>query len=302
MVFGRKFGAPLAVVLVLSFFGVLSVCAANTGSSKQASPVLSEIGKSEAKLQEVRAKGNAEDLANALYDVAEVYFRSHNITAAEKYMTEALKVQDEVKSVGAAELKAKVHISLAVMHVSQKKYDSALLDYQNALTIAESAKLSDYVPSILNSKGTLLLKLEKLDEADSCFDKAILAAAVSRFKSSQIIALANKAVLFRIRGQKDQALELLKQAVLLHRGKKDRALANAYFNIAVIQSELDRSEDAVLSYKKALDALNVYSDPEMRQKTCYGLAVLLRDLNRKDESDKYFLEATNSRDAASSRR
>lgn len=281
----------LAQLVVMASLTFVPSEAANESSSKRSSSTGSEIERSEGLLRTVMAKGNDKDISDALYDTADVCFNHGDIALAEKYMIEALKYENRVTRPHSAEQKTKMHISLAIMHVAQKKTDNALLDYQNALTIAESAKLADYVSSILNSKGALLLQLGKLDEAESYFEKAISSSASAKYRARLVTALINKAILLRTRGRNEQALESLNEAVRVHQGKKDLTLAHAYYNIGAIHGELGHAEEAVISYKKALDVFKSYKDPMMEEKACYAIAVNLRYLEKQAESDKYFQQA-----------
>ncbi|MDQ3048237.1 MAG: tetratricopeptide repeat protein [Bacteroidota bacterium] len=101
-------------------------------------------------------------------------------------------------------------------YYSKGVYPSALVNYQNSLTIAEKEKYNDVLLSVYNLYGTFYKKLNNLVSASKQFDKAYLLAVSIGDTAGIAGALNDRGLLRMMQGETDTAVSMLTRALDLY--------------------------------------------------------------------------------------
>ena len=146
----------------------------------------------------------------------------------------------------------------------------ALRANQNAL------KIDPYDPEIYLSLGNNFHRLEKLDEAELNFKKAL------NLKPSYLPALYNLGLILNKKQRFDDSIPFFKKVINL---KPD--FANGYYSLGLAQFNLGKLDSAIINLKKATNL-----KPEYPQ-AFFNLGVVMRELGRKIEALEYFQQSIN---------
>ena len=146
----------------------------------------------------------------------------------------------------------------------------ALRANQNAL------KIDPYDPEIYLCLGNNFHRLEKLDEAELNFKKAL------NLKPSYLPALYNLGLILNKKQRFDDSIPFFKKVINL---KPD--FANGYYSLGLAQFNLGKLDSAIINLKKATNL-----KPEYPQ-AFFNLGIVMRELGRKIEALEYFQQSIN---------
>ncbi len=239
--------------------------------------------------QAAAAKGDKPAEADALYNLASSYFDEHDLAQAESYMRRSLEVESELKR---PQSQLQTHVALAGILVALRRNDEALAEYQKALNLSRENNLGAQAASIINNMGALSLVSHHWEQSEQLFEQARAQAAAEGNVSTQSGALVNLAVVSRARHKLDDADKQLTAAVsLLADGGDERALSSAYAELGHNQSDLGRTEEAIASYKKALQIQKGQLDDSAAAKSLLSLGQLYLTQNKFADAEACFHEA-----------
>ncbi len=125
------------------------------------------------------------------------------------------------------------------------------------------------------------LSVKELDKGNYAFTYVLaLAAAQGLEENEKAIACANAGVAARFLGKLRNSEEHYKRAI-----EANPKYANAYYNYAILLSELERIEEAEQQYLKAIEADPKYASAR------YNYAILLSEMGRIREAEEHFKKA-----------
>lgn len=210
----------------------------------------SQVEKLKAACEQARKKGNGAAEADALYNLARAYFDAKDLPQSEQVMRQSLQVESTLQRPQSA---VQTRVALANILVALHRSDEALKIYKEALELAVKNNLSDQAASIANNMGTLSLVSGRYEDAEQLFKQARDKAHQDANASTEGNALVNLAVIARARNQPEAAMKFLNEAAdVLKDAGDDRALAAVYMELGRTRSDLGKQDEAIDSYKKAL--------------------------------------------------
>src|SRR5579871_1442486 len=191
----------------------------------------------------------------AAYAAGISYFQVKNLTEAEKWLRETIKI--DPKNLAAMD-------SLGILLTIRLKLDEA------EKWLRETIKIDPKNLTAMTGLGELFIIQRNLDEAEKWLREAI---AISPKDISAINALSG--VLY-LKGRRDAAAKLLQEAMLS--APKDASTMN---NLASSLYKLGETEEAEKWYRKAIT-----TDPT-DYAAMYNLSNLLQDQGKKEEAEKW---------------
>ncbi len=196
-------------------------------------------------------KGKPEERADALYQLGNACFEAHQLEPAEKYLREALLVEETLKR---PENHVGNEVALAIVLAKRSQRDQAKKQYEEALELAEKNNLKDYIQVITDSLGTMCDQAGQLDEAEKWHKKAFDLAVRNNSIPTQISSLINQAIIQRKRGNKERALKLLTDAVdLTKKTGSGLDVGNALVSLGRLQHDLGMVPQAIEMQRKAME-------------------------------------------------
>lgn len=254
----------------------------------QDNPALAgEVEKLEERWLGKAKKAKPEDKADAIYNLGKACFDIKAYEKAEKYLREALALEQSLKR---PEQLVADKLALAILLTVRGKTTDALTEYQSALALAERNDVKEYVELITDSIGTLYYSSGKFEEANQWYKKAYELAAKNNNVPTQIISLVNQATLQRKLGKKEEALSLLVQAVdLTKKTDSGRDVGNALLNLARLQHDMGQHSDSIATYKKAIEIFHEELEVEQEANACYNVGENSFEIHDVTNARKYYL-------------
>lgn len=235
-----------AIGLVCAFIPPAS---AEPTDSKESSVDIKKAPVSEAEAPQP-TRGRKVKQAEEYYRRGQHFYQARDFEKAEQYMRLALEIDQNLKP----EQHVDTLIALGIVLVAARRTDEALEIYRTALKVSETKKLP-YTSVILDSMGTLLFSAGKIDDAAEYYKKALSVAVSSADVVMQSRALINQAHLETVRGNQDNARELVRKADVLIKEAKD-VDGSTILLIARMQRNLNQLPVALANYHRALKCLN----------------------------------------------
>ncbi|WP_435579913.1 tetratricopeptide repeat-containing sensor histidine kinase [Gilvibacter sp.] len=143
---------------------------------------------------------------------------------------------------------------LGTYHERKAQYDSALIQYDNALKIIDSLNSVRGYAVVLNNKATVFIRQAKYEEALSLLFRALEAEEQLGNKEGVAQAYNNIGVVYYYSQNFDKTTEYLTKALEIQEelGKLD-GLILGYNNVGAIRDYQQKYQEAIGSYQKALD-------------------------------------------------
>src|SRR6516165_11245003 len=165
---------------------------------------------------------------------------------------------------------ASIYNSRGNVLLALQRFDEALASYDNAIALK-----SDFAEAFCN-RGAALQQLKRFDEALVSYDKAIA------LKSDFVDAFCNRGGALQELKRLDEALASYDQAIAL---KPD--VAEAFYSRAIVLQELKRLDEALASSDKAITLKPNYAEAWL------GRGNLFTELRRFDEAFAAYDQALN---------
>jgi predicted O-linked N-acetylglucosamine transferase (SPINDLY family) len=156
---------------------------------------------------------------------------------------------------------ASIHNSRGNVLLALQRFDEAVASYDNAIALK-----SDFAEAFCN-RGAALQELKRFDEALASYDKAIA------LKPDYAEALCNRGLALQELKRFDEAVVSCDKAIAL---KPD--YAEAFYNCGLGLQRLKRFDEALVSYDKAIALKSDFTDAFCNR------AAALRELKRLDEA------------------
>ena len=116
-------------------------------------------------------------------------------------------------------LAAEILLTLATPYLYRHEYSRALDYAERALTICEQLAVKELLPTALTTLGNILTRLGRLDEAESCLQRAIeLATDLGVARYAQVMAAGYLAYTFFLRGRVQEAIQIAETALWSYEG------------------------------------------------------------------------------------
>jgi predicted ATPase len=152
--------------------------------------------------------------AYASYTVAHLQLTLGEGDEAETDMRRAI---DTLKRLGQQEQAARGHIVLGGLRVRQQRPKEALLEYEQAESLARGVDSRVNLMGVNVMRASAYIALDRLDDAWAAVDDGEKQAVRLEFPVGRIVCMRDKATILMRRGQLDDALEQLLRALQLAR-------------------------------------------------------------------------------------
>lgn len=216
------------------------------------------------KSQSIKIQANPVDkssLINGYLGLASLYMNLGNNDLAGDYAREAQKIIKASKSIN-KQLSNAVNIMIACIHINQGKID----EVENSLSSKEiesiaSDNFDPDLPYNLFNLGIMKYKQRKYTDAEKLFNQS-KTLTEKQFGKTSYLYLANLNALginCWLQGQNNPALKFMNQAAVISEmffGEKHPEYADALFNLAGMQSDLNYNDLAEQNFKKAIEITN----------------------------------------------
>ncbi len=185
-------------------------------------------------------------------------------------------------------------VNLAILESEDGNFEAALALQKKALALRETyeGRAHPRTATLLNNMSTVLLALERADEAKAANAEA-LAQLRARYGDEHPLVgtvLVQTAALAFERDEKAEAAEHLREAARVFeatRGRMHRDLSIIYNNAGQVELELGNAEEAVKLLARALEIVEANydaSNPRLKEAK-HQLARALRKAGREDEAN-----------------
>lgn len=166
-----------------------------------------------------RASGGIAESAFTLHELGRLYMSRGDYRRARSVLEEAMRAHD---ASGAAMDAIAVSVDLAAVQSASGNPESAREILAKAARLANAARAPANVQaSLAMSRAELAIRFGTFDEADQEYSRGILLSRSIRDSPGVARGLEGKAMLLHLRGNHDQALKALDEAMLLHIAKGD---------------------------------------------------------------------------------
>ena len=251
--------------------------------AKELRPGLSQTEKDEEiKVLEATIERLKKDPGDELRSQALLALQEYNPVKA----TELLEKAAKSRTTKAAQLNKEA--ALDWIDVGNIAY---LNDTQRALkAYQEAARLDDTNPVVWNRLGFVLIRLGRLDESESAYEKVLSLAGDD--EALKAVAFGNRGIIYRIRGDLARAEEYYLKALEIYKalGRRE-GMADQYGNLGniyLIRGDLVKAEAyhlKSLEIEKALGRMEGMADQ-------YGsLGNIYKDRRDLAKAEKYYLES-----------
>ncbi|MCA9818679.1 MAG: tetratricopeptide repeat protein, partial [Cyanobacteria bacterium HKST-UBA01] len=242
------------------FTALLSLLLVLTGANGAYAREALTIDQIEDQIEKLKDRGKDEKRADLLYRLGEKYFESGKFDSAAAKIKEAIEIEDRIyqnPSAGASNnggFLPRVHsrVALANVYIQQKRFDQARDLYLEAIKILESLSKTGEAAKLACHLGSLELKLNMVDSAESRFKEARDLAIKAKLSEAEVSALIGLATIERTRKQYQKALEYLKTAKSAGELDLDGiAYARLLNELGRTYSDMDLFEEAEEQYKES---------------------------------------------------
>jgi len=200
---------------------------------------------------------------------AEEWFERGFVFQQNKTLEEALRCYHEVIQLEPDQkILAITHSNVGVLLKDLERYDEAESAFRKAIELDPS------LAPVYYNLGIVLGNLERYDEAESAFRKAI------ELDPSDGDAYYNLGNLLKNLERYAEAESAYRKATEL-----DPSHAIAYSNLGILLKKLERYDEAESAYRKAIELNPSYA------KAYYNLSIMLGNLERYDEAETAFSKA-----------
>lgn len=167
--------------------------------------------------------------------------------------------------------------------------DSAILFLNDALNIASSNKLDEYIKKILIQRGRLYLYSSNTIDAFADFDKCLVFANATNDKKTQGTILHLKAYSYFIDYDYPNALDHYFEALNIRESINDSTgIAATKNNIGLIFWQLHQYHKALKYLKESLDIGIKYNDYNVIGSGYSNIAIIYSQIDKIDSSNIYF--------------
>jgi len=178
------------------------------------------------------ALGDATGLAHATNLLAIAHMQRGDLDDAERDFSHASDLAIQARD---PQLSAMIAQNLGIIASLRGDLEAALEHYRASLATYRSSGLRAYVGPVLNNMGLVYTQLDRLDEAQTAYDDAVIACTQTGDIPHQLLALINSASLWIARGDTSRAADLCETVLVTASASgDDRALGETYKHLGVI--------------------------------------------------------------------
>jgi putative nucleotidyltransferase with HDIG domain len=178
------------------------------------------------------ALGDANGLAHATNLLAIAHMQRGDLDDAERDFSLASGLATQAED---PQLSAMIAQNLGIIASLRGDLEAALEHYRASLATYRSSGLRAYVGPVLNNMGLVYTQLDRLDEAQTAYDEAVIACIQTGDIPHQLLALINSASLWIARGDIVRAADLCETVLVTASASgNDRALGETYKHLGVI--------------------------------------------------------------------
>ncbi len=189
---------------------------------------------------------------------------------------------------GSKEHRMAALINLGNAYRPMKQTDKAMVNYKEALLLAEETNNIPYLSYVLSNMS---LSLNDLHDYDNALEYALRALVIHlKYFSDAHIADSYNSIgsIHKNGGNRNEALLFLKQALRLYECGQDRsALSNCYLNIGQLYMDLDRNDDAYLYLIKGYELAQEFDNNPMLISSCRLLTAYYSKIKDHENALKY---------------
>jgi putative nucleotidyltransferase with HDIG domain len=230
------------------------------------------------------AIGDASGLAHTTNLLAIAHLQRGDLDDAERVFSRASSLATAARD---DQLTAMIDQNLGIIASLRGDLVAALDHYAASLATYRAADLRGYVGPVLNNMGLVYTQLERLDEAQSAYDEAVVACTMTGDIPHQLLALINSATLWIARGDIARAADLCETVLTAATAASDqRALGETYKHLGVIArlrgdlSEAERQLAAAFESAMRREDLLLAAEAAREQAELYELMGKNRDTLR----------------------
>ncbi|TRX54771.1 tetratricopeptide repeat protein [Fulvivirga sp. M361] len=165
--------------------------------------------------------GNQKALANNYNNIAIIYKRLGNLEKAKEFYWKALHLNEELNrpfNIGSN------YNNIGLLLIEEMKYDSALIYYQAALKLIESAYGR---ATIFNNVGHAYFNLQRYDSSEYYHRKAFDIEMKNGFKDQMSLSMINIAGSVKELGRYNESIQLAEEAYTINEQEKNYNLLNS---------------------------------------------------------------------------
>lgn len=209
-------------------------------------------------------------------------FKSGDFDEAVSYLKEAARIYDKL---GLRFPECVAWYQLGVSYQSQGFVTKAIESYIESLKLSDSENVNaSFRLKLLANLAHAYRNIGVLDEAEALYKESLTLGSELHDFCSVGKSLMGLGLLYRERGEVDQALHYTSRAMQLFETQENlRLLADVHNNLGMIMAEKGQWDAAYDHYRRSLHLRDVANEPE---KSAYTLTELARYYHAKGELDK----------------
>ncbi|MEC7985167.1 MAG: tetratricopeptide repeat protein [Myxococcota bacterium] len=180
---------------------------------------------------------------------------------------------------------ARLHLEYGLHHHQASKLDSAIEEYEAALSLYETFDYRKGEAETYNKLGKIALAQNKFEAALVHFRTACQLAGEIGYDSLRGGALGNMGVAYDSQGNSEEALLHYQQSVAIFRELRERRGEGIFLgNIGIIYESQGKSEEALVQYKRALKLSRLMEDRKSEGNILGNLGNVYQMMGRYEEA------------------
>lgn len=229
--------------------------------------------------------GNKNKIAKGLNNVGIAYWYRNDLSTAISYYLRALEINEQT---GNDLFYAINCVNISMLYQQLEEYDKALEFHDKIFDIDTSVISDDLWFSANNTKGITLYKQKKFDEAKRLHLANLALANRLNDPYSISMSMQNLGLVYNEMSMADSAIYFTEASLKAFDGWQDFQLTGVYNNLAAAWVKKGDRKKALSYYTMALDhGLKSNYKPWLAA-TYKGMAEVMRDLNKFEQSVKYY--------------